>query len=114
MHTTDSPIYAGPCKENGLRINYILERGTSSHYVNREVAVQETRWPGTGIINKREYTLYYSGARGRTGQAGTDFLVMGKMQNHVTEFLPLNERACKLRVGNKPLHSNQLLCPNRR
>jgi exonuclease III len=71
------------------------------------LAVQETRWPGTGIINKNDYTMYYSGTRGRTGQAGTGFIVMGKMQNHVIEFLPLNESVCKLRVRNK--YSNIIL-----
>jgi hypothetical protein len=53
--------------------------------------IDKKRWPGTGSI-KKAYTIYYSGTRGRTGQTGTDFIVMGKMQTHVTEFLPLNNR----------------------
>jgi hypothetical protein len=35
---------------------------------------------------------------------------MGKMQNHAIEFLPLNERVCKLRVRNNTAKScNKIL-----
>jgi exonuclease III len=30
------------------------------------LAVQETRWLATGIINKKDYTMYYSRTRGKT------------------------------------------------
>jgi hypothetical protein len=39
------------------------------------VAIQETRWKGNGIINKNNYSLYYSGAILKSGQAGTGFYV---------------------------------------
>ena len=35
------------------------------------LALQETRWPGKEQINKKDYTLYYSRSKGKTGQAGT-------------------------------------------
>jgi hypothetical protein len=42
------------------------------------LAVQETRFPGTSTINKKDYTMYHSGTRGRTGKAGTGTIVNGK------------------------------------
>jgi hypothetical protein len=63
--------------------------------------IQAIRWPGTGTINKKYYTMYYSGSGARTGHANTGFMVMGKTQNNVIEFSPMNERACKLRGRNK-------------
>ena len=35
------------------------------------VAIQEIRWPGTGLIKKKDFSLYYSGTIDQTGQAGT-------------------------------------------
>jgi exonuclease III len=47
------------------------------------LALQETRWPGRGQINKKDYTLYYDGSKGKTGQAGTGFLLRKKIQQHI-------------------------------
>jgi hypothetical protein len=39
------------------------------------VAIQEIRWKGNGIINKKNYSLYYSGSTLKSGQASTGFCV---------------------------------------
>ena len=42
------------------------------------LALQEVRWPGKGQINTRDHTLYYSGTKEKTEQAGTGFLLKKK------------------------------------
>jgi exonuclease III len=49
------------------------------------VALQETRWSGTGQINKKDYILYYiilyySGSKTKAGHDGTGFLLMKRIQ----------------------------------
>ena len=55
------------------------------------LAVQEISWSGTGLIKKQNYSLYYSGPSSKTGQAGTGFMLLKKMQNYVIGFEPYNE-----------------------
>jgi exonuclease III len=62
------------------------------------LALQEARWPGRGQINKRDYTLYYSGSTGKTGQAGTGFLLRKKIQKHIISNELHNEHLCKVRI----------------
>jgi len=50
------------------------------------LALQEVRWPGKGQINKKGYLFYYSGTKEKTGQAGTGFLLMKKMQKYIFNF----------------------------
>jgi exonuclease III len=65
------------------------------------LVLQETRWPGRGQINKKDYTLYYSGSTGKTGQAGTGFLIRKKIQKHIISYELHNERLCKVRIKRK-------------
>jgi len=65
------------------------------------LALQEVRWPGKGQINKKDYLFYYSGTKEKTGQAGTGFLLMKKIQKHIINSELHNERLCKLRVKGK-------------
>ncbi|PSN53384.1 hypothetical protein C0J52_03797 [Blattella germanica] len=65
------------------------------------VALQEIRWNGDGIINKKDYTLYYSGPSKKTGKAGTGFFVKKKIHNSIIDFVPHNDRLCKLRIQSK-------------
>lgn len=53
------------------------------------VAIQETRWKGNGIINKKNYSLYYSGSTLKRGQAGTGSYVKKTIHNHVLNFSPV-------------------------
>ena len=39
------------------------------------LAIQETRWPGTGYIKKKVFSIYYSGTRDQIVQAGTGFIL---------------------------------------
>ena len=65
------------------------------------LALQEVRWPGKGQINKKDYLFYYSGTKEKTGQAGTGFLLMKKIQKCIINFELHNERLCKLRIKGK-------------
>ena len=65
------------------------------------LALQETRWPGKGQINKKDYIFYYSGPKEKTGQAGTGFLLMKKMQKYIISYELHNECLCKLRIKGK-------------
>jgi len=65
------------------------------------LAIQEIRWGGTGLIKKQNCSLYYSRSSSKTGQAGTGFILLKKMQNYVTGFEPYNECLCKLRIKGK-------------
>jgi exonuclease III len=65
------------------------------------LALQETRWPGNGQINKKVYIFYYSGSKEKTGQAGTGFLLMKKIQKHTISYELHNERLWKLRAKGK-------------
>jgi hypothetical protein len=47
------------------------------------VAIQEIRWSGTGLSQKKDFSFYYSGANNDTGQAGIGFLIQKKMQKHI-------------------------------
>jgi len=72
-----------------------------------ELALQEVRWPGKGQINKKDYLFYYSGTKEKTGQAGTGFLLMKKIQKYIINFELHNECLCKLRIkGKLAIHCN--------
>ena len=65
------------------------------------VAVQEMRWSGTGLIKKKDFSLYYSGTVDQTGQAGTGFIILGGVINNVIGFKAISERLCKIRIKSK-------------
>ena len=65
------------------------------------VAIQETRWLGTGYIRKRDFSTYYSGTRDQIGQAGTGFSLLGRIRENVTGCEAMNDRLCKIRLKSK-------------
>jgi len=65
------------------------------------VATQETRWPGTGHIKKKDFSIYYSVTRDQIGQAGTGFILLGRTGENVIGFEAVNERLCKIRLKSK-------------
>jgi len=65
------------------------------------LALQEVRWPGKGQVNKKDYLFYYSRTKEKTGQAGTGFLLMKKIQKYIISYELHNECLCKLRIKGK-------------
>lgn len=65
------------------------------------MAIQEIRWSGNGVIKGKNFSLYYSGTKEERGQAGTGFILLGKIRNNVIGFESINERICKIRLKGK-------------
>jgi len=62
-------------------------------------ALQEIRWMNKGVIEKKDYTIYYS--CGDKHQFGTGFVVSNRIKNQVIDFTPVNERMSTLRIKGK-------------
>lgn len=60
------------------------------------MTLQEIRWAGTGMIKKKDFTLYYSGGEKMTGLYGTDFIINAKTRKNVICFEPMGERMSKI------------------
>jgi exonuclease III len=65
------------------------------------VAVQEIRWQGQGRIDKKEFSLFYSGPKYRTGRYGAGFIINAKLRRSLLSFEPLSDSLCKLRIRGK-------------
>lgn len=63
-------------------------------------ALQEIRWPGNGVLQKKEYDIYYSG-HPKHHVLGVGFLVSQKLKPTIIGFNAINERLCTLRVRGK-------------
>jgi exonuclease III len=57
------------------------------------VALQEISCRGHGRVDKKNYSLFYSGPETRTGQYGTGFSVNSKAKQSLFSFEPLGECA---------------------
>jgi exonuclease III len=64
------------------------------------LAIQEIRWVGQNILEKKQCTIYYS-CHNKIHQFGTGFVVNKNMKHLVMDFQPINMRLCKLRLGGK-------------
>jgi len=60
-------------------------------------AIQEIRWTGKGILQKKECDVYYS-CHERRHVFGTGFVVDKKVKHIVLDFVPISERICCLHV----------------
>ncbi|CAG4965960.1 unnamed protein product [Colias eurytheme] len=60
-------------------------------------AVQELRWVGDGVIEKPDFTTYYS-CHKKNHIFGTGFVVSKRLKHLVIDFQPINERVCKIRL----------------
>jgi len=65
------------------------------------VAIQKTRWSGTGHIKKKDFSIYYSRTKDQIGQAGTGLILLGRIWQNVIGFEAINERLCKIRLKSK-------------
>jgi len=65
------------------------------------LAIEEVRWPNKGQVKKQIYLLYYNGTKEKTGQEGTGFLLMKKIQKYIINFELQNESLCKIRLKRK-------------
>ncbi|XP_025407911.1 craniofacial development protein 2-like [Sipha flava] len=63
------------------------------------LAIQETRWPGSGNHKTEKATLFYSGGLGHI--RGVDFLVSDRILNNIKRFEPINDRLCLLKIQAK-------------
>jgi hypothetical protein len=101
--------YRRPGKNNCLRFGTwnvltLYKSGALRNVINAAVeygiqvlAVQEVRWTGSGVLDRREYTFYCSG-HSKTHQFGTGFLVSRKIIHLVIDYVPINMRLCKIRI----------------
>jgi hypothetical protein len=64
-------------------------------------ALQEIRWQGQGEINKKNFTVIYSGPENRTGQYRTRFKISRKIRGNILECEPVNDRLCRMRIRGK-------------
>ena len=66
------------------------------------VALQEIRWNGKGQIDKKDYSILYSGSDNENrGQYGTGFFMTKQMRKFLLGFEPISERLCKIRLKGK-------------
>jgi hypothetical protein len=56
------------------------EAGEILKYVMDVMALQEITWRGHGRVDKKNYSLFYSGPETVTGQYGTGFIINSKMK----------------------------------
>jgi len=62
------------------------------------VTVQEIHWQGQGRIDKKDFSLFYSGPKERMGSYETGFIINAKIRIRFLSFEPISDRMCKLRL----------------
>jgi hypothetical protein len=71
---------------------------------------QEIRWTGEGIIDKKNYTIFYSCDR-KHPMFGTGFKLNKRIENFVTDFKAKTSRICKIRVRGLFLNYSLICVP---
>ncbi|XP_039297373.1 craniofacial development protein 2-like [Nilaparvata lugens] len=62
------------------------------------LALQEVRWKGSGRIDKKDFSLYYSGNPEKSGMYGTAFMINANLRKSVLGFEPISDRVCRIRI----------------
>jgi exonuclease III len=65
------------------------------------VAVQGSRLPAHGRSYKKDFSLFCSGPKERTGRYGARFVINAKTEEKLPSFEPLSDRLCKLSLRGK-------------
>ena len=60
-------------------------------------AVQELRWVGCGVMEKKDHVVFYS-CQNKTHMFGTGFIVSKKKKHLVMDFQAKSHRMCRLRI----------------
>lgn len=60
------------------------------------IALQEIRWPNSGFLEQRNYSLYHSAAT--NGMLGTGFLISNRLRNNIIDFKPISDRMSMIRL----------------
>jgi len=64
-------------------------------------ALQETKWQGKDIMDRKSHTLFYIGKEGGTREFGVAFVAERNMKRNVLDFKAVDERMCVLRIKTK-------------
>ena len=54
-----------------------------------------------GKINKKNFSVIYSGPENRRGQYGTGFIILRKVKESILEWEPVNDRLCRIKIRGK-------------
>jgi hypothetical protein len=63
--------------------------------------IQETRWLGEGIMDLKKHTICYSGKTEGNKEFGVAFVTEREFKSIITDFKPISERICTLRLRTK-------------